>query len=175
MNRPTLFVFTLLAACTAHAQTPIQAKTQPSPSDIAAMRSVLQYAKGSLDIITLAEPRKRLSCRVDNLTNDTLVCKHRLTHKEQSIALNDIVAVIEPPHSKWGPVATTFIVAGVALGTVILFTDPLLAVVGGAIFGAVVGPIILIRSLGPSATPRYDSHDLVLFERSDLPLLVPLR
>jgi len=171
MNRPTLFVFILLAACTAHAQTPIHAQTQPSPSDIAAMRSVLQYARGSLDIITLAEPRKRLSCRVDNLTNDTLVCKRRLTHKEQSIALNDIVAVIEPPHSKRGPVATAFIVAGVALGITILVIDPIVALVGGAI----VGPIILINSLSPSAPPRYDSHDLVLFERSDLPLLVPMR
>jgi len=175
MNRPTLFVFILLAACTAHAQTPIPAQTQPSPSDIAAMRSVLQYARGSLDIVTLADPRKRLSCRVDNVTNDTLVCKPRLTHKEQSIALNDIVAVIEPPHSKRHPVAAAFILAGVALGTIILFTDPLVAVVGGAIFGAIAGPIILIHSLGPPAPTRYDSHDLVLFERSGLPLLVPLR
>ena len=171
MIRPTLFVFILFAACTAHAQATIYPQAQPSPSDIAAMRSVLQYARGSLDIITLAEPRKRLSCRVDNLTNDTLVCKRRLTHKEQSIALNDIVAIIEPPHSKGGPVAKSFFVAGLALGITVLFIDPIVAFVGVAI----VGPIILIHSLGPPAPPRYDSHDLVLFERSDLPLLVPLR
>jgi len=171
MIRPTLFVFILFAACTAHAQATIYPQAQPSPSDIAAMRSVLQYARGSLDIITLAEPRKRLSCRFGNLTNDTLVCKRGLTHKEQSIALNDIVAIIEPPHSKGGPVAKSFFVAGLALGITVLFIDPIVAFVGVAI----VGPIILIHSLGPPAPPRYDSHDLVLFERSDLPLLVPLR
>jgi hypothetical protein len=123
-----------------------------------------------LAIVTIADPGVRQSCSVDEITEDSVVCRAS-HHNKTTYQRDEIAAIIDPPYhgSRFEPIFLLVVCTGALAG---LFLDPYFAVIFGFPMG--VALFVLARH-DNKRSQRYRNNDILIYQRPNTPLTVTLR
>ena len=183
MRRHTIFAnFILIALCiSAHAQ------VSPAQSSVAAEEQwqeglgSIGSERGRVEVITFADPKRRVNCHVESFNDTALTCKHgrrEVTYKR------DEIAAIVLPRTLLGPVVLVSSLFGIAGGSItgiyLLASVSTAAVVGGGIPLALLAAGALVEAAfaieGDCGVNIFSSHhDKLLYQSPDLSFAVKLR
>jgi hypothetical protein len=170
MPRPILTI--ALLYCTTLTALAQSSQTPPPPRPISEWPTFTANlpANHSINIITLARPNHRQTCRVNDLAPDIILCGS--AQKPTTYQREDIAAIIDPPdHTERNimliPVA--LLVASLAAS----FFVPLVWSITLRIFSGLC--LAAYGATGDGAQGTDHNHDILLYQRPNTPLTVKLR
>ena len=124
-----------------------------------------------LAIVTIARPGIRQSCKVDEITEDAIVCRSN-HHKKITYQRDEIAALIEPPsHHERNIMLVP--VALMAVSLVGSFFVPLAFSIAMRVFAAVCFSAFGAMGIGAAANDH--NNDILIYQSPDTPLTVKLR
>jgi hypothetical protein len=124
-----------------------------------------------LAIVTAAKPGIRQSCSVEEITEDSIVCR-AIHHKKITYQRDEIASIIDPPYhgSRFEPIFVTVVAASALAG---LF---LARYVFGVILGFPIGITLFVLARDENKrSQRNRNHDILIYQRPNTPLTVRLR
>jgi hypothetical protein len=113
-------------------------------------------------VVTIAKPRHRQSCRVENLSSAQLVCSRRLGRKPIVYRQQDVLALIDPGfHTRILPYFLGFVGAGAGTITGAVFLASISVV--AAVPVAIIGGLILLASPLTAMAADGDTPEVLLY------------